>query len=461
MSARPNILLLVADQHRWDATGAAGRFAIRTPHIDRLAAEGAFFEHAFTPMPVCAPARQALLSGIAPDSLGALWNNDFIPTPTVQPDPGYHTAALARAGWRCALLGKWNSSTTHSPADFGFRQHIGWQEHAQMTAGKYPGLSYRSGWFGEPNPVDLEDSKTHWLAGRACEFIRRSSGGGAPWYLRVDFSDPHLPCRPSEPFASLYDPDTIEPWDSFGDALEGKPYIQRQQRVNWNLERLGWDDWKACVARYYGMVSQVDDAVGRVLGCLQSLGILDDTIVIYTTDHGDLCGGHGMLDKHYVLYDDVTRVPLIIRWPRAARAGLRIREYVCNCLDLGATLGELAGLPDVKPGHGRSLAPLIAGGRQPERDCAVISANGQQFGLYSQRAIRTDEWLYVWNMTDTDELYSVPDDPGQKKNLVREPDLTGTVAVLRRRLYAELVRRDDPFAKTGWLSGQLLDGRKL
>ena len=261
-------------------------------------------------------------------------------------------------------------------------------------------MLFRSPWFGESSPVRLEDSKTHWIAAQACSLMDRYASSGSPWLIRTDFTDPHLPCRPSVPFAGMYDPDALEPWDSFGDKLENKPYIQRQQVRNWGLESLGWQDWKSCVAFYYGMVSQVDDAAGIMLKKLDDLGLAGDTIVIYTSDHGDLCGGHGMLDKHYVLYDDVTRVPLVIRQPDAAGAGSRAGEFVSNCLDLGATIRDLCDLEGVEAGHGRSLAPLLQGDRQPDRDFAVSSSSGQQFGLYTQRSIRTADWLYVWNMTE-------------------------------------------------------------
>ena len=457
---KPNVLLIIADQHRLDALGCTGRFKIRTPFLDGLAREGAFFGNAFTPCPVCAPARQALLSGRAPESYGALWNNDFIPTATVNPDEGYHTAALARAGYRCSLVGKWNSSMTHPPSDFGFSDHVDNSGHSATIAAKYPGLSFRNGWFGEPSPIRLEDSKTHWAAARACEKMEQHAANGQPWFVRVDFTDPHLPCHPSEPFAGLYNPDSIEPWDSMGDTLDGKPYIQRQQLRNWGLEGRTWDQWKCTLAMYYGMVSQIDDAVGIMLAKLDELAIAEDTLVIYTTDHGDLCGGHGMLDKHYVLYDDVTRTPLIIRYPRKVEAGQRPPEFVSNCLDLGATLGDLCEV-NVAAGHGQSLAPLLSGKCQPDRAFAVSSSSGQQFGLYSQRCIRTKDWLYVWNMTDMDELYDGNADPGQKRNLIHDPSHALVLASLRKDLHDELIRREDPFVQSGWLRGQLLEGRKI
>ena len=457
---KPNVLLIIADQHRLDALGCSGKFNISTPSIDRLAQEGVFFENAFTPCPVCAPARQSLLSGLAPQSFGALWNNDFIPTSTILPDNGFHAAALSNAGYRCGLIGKWNSSQECTPSDFGFSNHINSHEYTEWMAVKYPDLHYQNGWFGEPDVISVEDSKTHWAAKQACELMEGYTSQNQPWFIRVDFSDPHLPCRPSEPFASLYDPENIVPWDSMNDSLEGKPYIQRQQLRNWGLEERSWDQWKHTLAMYYAMVSQVDDAVGIMLKRLDDMQITNDTIVIYTADHGDLCGGHGMLDKHYVLYDDVTRVPLIIRYPNHAKAGYRACEHVSNCLDLGITIGDLCEVP-VKVGHGISLVPLLSGKIQPDRFFAVSAADGQQFGLYSQRSIRTKDWLYVWNMTDIDELYESKTDNGQKYNRITDSSLIHVVAELRKSLYDELLRRKDPFTHSGWLKGQLLEGKKI
>ncbi len=457
---KPNVLLIIADQHRLDALGCAGRFNISTPHIDRLAHEGVFFENAFTPCPVCAPARQSLLSGLASQSFGALWNNDFIPTPTILPNKDFHVAALSNAGYRCGLVGKWNSSREYAPSEFGFSDHIDSHGYVELMATKYPDTTYQNGWFGEPSTIPVADSKTHWAAQKACGLMKEYESNERPWFIRVDFSDPHLPCHPSEPFASMVDPDGLEPWDSMNDPLENKPYIQRQQLCNWGLEGRTWDQWKYTLAMYYGMVSQIDDAVGMMLTQLDEMHKAEDTIVIYTADHGDLCGGHGMLDKHYVLYDDVTRVPLIIRYPSHTRAGHRPLEHVSNCLDLGITIGDLCDVP-VKASHGISLYPLLSGEVHPERDFAVSAADGQQFGLYSQRSIRTKEWLYVWNMTDMDELYETSTDKGQKCNRINEPALANILVMLRKTLHKELIRREDPFVLSGWLDGQLLDGKKI
>lgn len=458
--AQPNILLIVADQHRWDCTGAAGRYPIRTPHLDQLAAEGFFFEQAYTPIPVCGPARQAILSGLAPDGYGGLWNLDFLDCPALLPSDHFYMAALQRAGYHSTLVGKWNVSQRHTPQDFGFSRHTNLREEYARAAAKYAGLTWPNGWFGDPSPVELADSRTHLAARAACDQMEAAAKSASPWLIRVDFQDPHLPCRPSEPFASMYQPGDMIPWDSFADSMANKPYIQHQQLVNWQLQDRTWQDWSRTVALYFGMISQIDDAVGLMLGRLADLGLAEDTVVLYTSDHGDLCGGHGLIDKHYVLYDDVIRVPLIVRDPNHSRIGQRIRSFVSH-LDLGATIADLCRLPDVDPGHGRSMQPLLEGREEADRDCAVCSANGQQFGLYTQRCIRTADRLYVWNLTDIDELYDLQNDPGQLVNRIDDPDLTADLAMLRQRLYHILKARGDPFVRTDWVRSQLMDNRKL
>jgi len=259
----------------------------------------------------------------------------------------------------------------------------------------------------------------------------------------------------------MYDPAAIPPWPSFAETFEGKPYIQKQQLHSWGIEHFAWEDWAPIVARYYGSVSEMDEAVGRVLAELDALGEAERTIVIFTADHGDMCGAHRMMDKHCIMYDDVLHVPLVVRWPGVVPAGAECGRFVYGFLDLAPTLSEIASLGGPEGGfHGRSLLPLL-GGEEPGdwREAVVATYNGQQFGLYCQRMIRTGRWKYVWNPTDVDELYDLAEDPAELRNRIADPDLAETLAGLRRRLHDELAGFDGLL--NGWTRRQLLDGKKL
>ncbi|RJP71880.1 MAG: GTP-binding protein, partial [Candidatus Abyssobacteria bacterium SURF_17] len=233
----------------------------------------------------------------------------------------------------------------------------------------------------------------------------------------------------------------VPEWRSFPDEFENKPYIQKQQLYNWDIENLTWEDWAPAVARYYGIISQMDDAIGKLLQKLDDLGISDNTIVIYSTDHGDMCGGHRMMDKHYVLYDDVVRVPLVVRWPGVIKPGAVCSEFVYNFLDIQPTILEILGLAPKDFFHGRSMLPLLKGDKPDDWRKEVVSTyNGQQFGLYTQRMLRNDKWKYIWNTTDVDELYDMENDPDELKNLIHEEIHAPMVAEFRKKLYEELLK---------------------
>ena len=464
---KPNVLLITADQLREDCVGFSGKYPVRTPHLDRLADQGISFSHAYSVLPVCSPARQSLLRGRRPETFGALWNySGALPVSALPPESYTWSRVLAESGYATAYLGKWGVNPEHGPTAYGYESYVSEAEYRDFVSQKYPDVHYENGFFGEESPLPLEDAETHWFAARAGETLERLQGDGRPWHLALHFSEPHLPCRPSVPFAGMYDAADIPEWAGFRETFAGKPYIQRQQLQSWGVAGYGWQDWAPIVARYYAVISQLDDAIGRVMGTLERLGMADDTIVIFTADHGDMCGSHGMMDKHYIMYDDVVRVPLIVRMPGggAAEPGWRCDRFVYNFLDLPPTILELLHLQTSDPGdlQGRSLGSLLAG-EEPEdwRDAIVSTYNGQQFGLYTLRMIRTADWKYIWNLTDVDELYDMAGDPGELTNLSGKADYAEVLAVLRRRLYEQLSLDGDAIVANEWTRRQLLQGAKL
>ena len=453
-----NLLLINADQLRHDSLGHRGLRPVKTPNLDRLASESVVYTRAFTPLPVCAPARQAILCGRHPDSFGAQWNYDQVPALTVKPEWCW-PHQLQERGYNTAYLGRFHVSPTLHPDSFGYGEWVNWAGHKQLIKEKYPGMNkYAGGWMGCESPIALEDSGTHWMANQAIEMIEKFASEDKPWHIWVDYEEPHLPCQPSAPFSTMYDPETIEPWDGYGDPFIHKPYCHRQQTISWGTDEMTWEkDFRYMVARYFGVISQLDQAIGRILDALERTGQKENTIVAFTSDHGDMCGSHQMLDKHYVLYDDICRVPLMARVP-----GVKPRTcgaFVSNCLDLPFSFIEWLGLEHPEIEHGRVL-PLTAEDDAAARDHIVSTSNGQQFGLYTTRMIRDDRFKYVWNLTDVDELYDLESDPGEKVNLIAEPAQQERIAAMRRQLNDDLHAHGDPFVGSMWINRQLLEGKK-
>ncbi|MBE5816552.1 MAG: sulfatase [Clostridiales bacterium] len=456
---RPNILFLMYDQQRWDCLGYNDSYPVRTPNLDRLSQEGVTFDNAYTPIPVCAPARQVLFSGKRPECMGALWNHHIVfPVHHISAEAPSWTRDLRDSGYATSYVGIWDTDPDNSPLDYGFDTYISRGDINKPCIEKYGNINYTNGYFGETDPVELDYSYTHLAAERVIGEIERLSKGDKPWYVHMDNPQPHLPCRPCPPFDTMYSPSEVPQWGGFADDFENKPYIQKQQVLSWGLENMTWEDWSKTVAYYYGIISQYDDAVGRILNYLDETGLAEDTIVVYTSDHGDMCGSHRMIDKHYIMYEDVCHIPLIVRYGTKLEPH-RVKDYVSQCLDLPPTLLELTGMP-VKEEygfHGKSMVSNLQG-EESGCDWTVSTYNGQQFGLFCQRMIKQGNIKYVWNLTDTDELYDLEKDPYELCNRIHDSEYANILPKLRKMLLAELVRCKDPICS--WAGRQLETGRK-
>ena len=453
---QPNLLILMADQFRHDCVGYRGLRPVQTPNLDALAAESCVYTRAFTPLPVCAPVRQSIVNGLHPDSFGAMWNYDFFMTRTLEPGNTWPEQLNAR-GYLGGYIGKWHCSPVYTPSDFGYTDVIDMGVYKKWQKEHYPNAEFTGGWLGCTSPIPVEDSLTHRMADEAVGLLERYAASGKPWHMWFDLGIPHLPCQPSEPFASMYDPAAIPPWDGFGDEFNFKPYCQKQQMLNWGQENMTWADYQPMVARYYGMISQLDDAIGKILRALRASGQMENTIIVFMSDHGDMCGSHQMLDKHYVLFEDNTRVPLFIKAP--GRGHYESDSFISCCLDVTATLFELMDLDRPEVLHGRPLPLSAAEDREP-RKYISSSSNGQQFGLYCNRMLRGDRYKYIWNLTDIDEFYDLETDPGEKVNLIADAQYADTIAEMRKALHAELLAHGDPLVRMGWVSAQLLEGKQ-
>lgn len=457
----PNILLIHVDQHRFDCIGVNGHPAAHTPNLDRLAAEGVNFTHAFCPIGVCMPARTSLMTGCYATQHGCLVNDGVEGYRPARGDLPTFSQTLKAAGYTLGYVGKWGIGLDASPAALGFDDYIPASAYRAWRAAQgLPPPPRTNGWFGEPDTgVTPEQSALGWGADQVLALLDRYAAADAPFFLRWDSDEPHLPSKPPEPFASLVKPEQVPPWRSFPDPLQGKPAIQRQQLRSWGIDGWTWARWAPVVAYYLGVVALIDHQVGRILAKLDALGLADQTFVVYTSDHGDLCGGHGMIDKHYVMYDDVMRVPLILRWPGRLRAGHRADAFVTAALDLATTFCTVAGVEAPDTFHGYDLIALANDGKAP-RDKVFGSYHGAQFGAYSQRMVRTREWKYIWNPTAEDELYHLTVDPGELQNCAIDPGCADSLHALRRDLAGWMEETKDPLLNE-WTRRQLLDGHKI
>jgi arylsulfatase A-like enzyme len=193
---------------------------------------------------------------------------------------------------------------------------------------------------------------------------------------------------------------------------------------------------------------------------LAQAGLADNTMVVYSTDHGDLCGGHGMIDKHYVMYEDVTHVPLIVRWPGHAVAGTTCDAFVSHALDLAMTFCKAAKAQIPPTFEGISLLPMLSGQAGNGRSEIVSTYFGNQFGLYSQRMLRNHTHKYIWNLTAEDELYDLQHDAAELSNLAANPAYHGVLAELRLCLVAWMQETKDPLLNM-WTRAQLEGNHKV
>ncbi len=456
---KTNILLIHSDQHRYDCVGANGHPLLPTPHLDRLAGEGLNFTHAFCPIPLCMPTRASMLCGQWPAEHLQIANADSEAPRTFRRELPVFSRLLAEEGYWLGYVGKWHVDFEREPTEFGFHRYVPNGQYGKWREAQgLPPAPRTNKWFGELDPhVAPQQSRLAWGADRTIQMLRERAEADEPFFLRWDPSEPHLPNLVPEPYSSMYPPEEIPPWPSFEENFEGKPYVQAQQLRTWRIEGWTWEDWAPIVSRYLAEISLLDAQVGRLVKALDRLGLAESTLVIYTSDHGDMCGGHRMIDKHFIMYDDAVRVPMIARWPGVIEPGRACDAFLASSVDLASTFCELAGVEPPDTFRGLSLVPMLRGARSNGRTDIFSSYHGNQFGLYSQRMVRGRRWKYVWNATAEDELYELETDPAELHNRAGDLDCAGELTHLRERLVEWMEETNDRLLNQ-WTRPQLLDG---
>lgn len=443
---RPNILLVTTDQQRHDTVGPAAPDFLRTPHLDHLSREGVRFESAYADCPVCVPSRVALMTGKTVETHGMTGNGD---TSEVMGREGTLPSRLRALGYQTAAIGKMHFSPQRArhgfdemllPADY--YQEMSRQGHAPqpMRHGLgqnelYPGMAT------VPEALTL----TSWIAERCVDYIRERRDPTAPFFLWCSFSKPHPPLDPPEPYFSMY-ADSPIPEPVYGDWCEGDrcPEAFARFRERWSLDLVPPEVIRAARAAYYGLITQVDYNLGRVFAALQDVGLFDDTLIVFTSDHGEYLGDHRTGAKTF-FHEPSAHVPFILRMPKNwddRRHGTTVDSVVCHA-DVLPTLVAAAGgepPPDV---DGQDLIALARGQLEAPRRYLVGMAGTPRPPEYL--AITDGRWKYIWYPEGgTEQLFDLGSDPRELTDLATDPAYEHRMAELRGELVSrqgELVTR--------------------
>jgi len=480
---RPNLLFLFTDEQRADTLAAYGNRRIHMPNLDRLAGQATVFERAYVSQPVCTPSRSTILTGLWPHTNGCVANN--VPLPADLPAL---PEMLPPGAWTCGYHGKWHLGDEifcqHGFDDWVsvedmYRQHYSPgrdraarsdYHHWLAAAGTAPA---DGSLFGRTETARLDESlsKPAFLAETACRFIHENRR--RPWALFVNFLEPHMPFF--GPRDAQYAPDDVTLPDNFDAApaedqpLKTRLFARHYARVGASGLPLRTEaDWRRLIANYWGLCSLVDTHVGTILSAVADAGLWDNTIVVYTSDHGDMMGSHRLVAK-CVMFEEAVRVPLLLRLPGQS-AGRRLPAPVSQ-IDLAPTVLDLMGTP--LPGHlqGRSLRGALES-PAPPADCGdvFVEWNGDNSAVGPIRngpygddlaelathaaaraavadPVRTvvtgDGWKFNCSPAGEHELYHLPDDPGETVNLAARPEQRARMADLAGRIRAWQQRTGD------------------
>lgn len=477
---RLNVLVLMTDQHHAAWLGCAGHPVVKTPHLDTLARQGVRFTQAFVPVPYCSPTRLALVTGLYPSSLGLGRNIDRNDDPLALREPQQiYQHQLAALGYHCYQLGKWHlgdpaaltclatGSAAEKQANVRYNQQRRNKGAELFDAGPRAGEAELAGdiwlrtgvaeahrkWQQEPNtpkqdvgiigrsrlkPAYAIESV---LAEECVALLRKHRD--EPFAITYSVSPPHAPWVAPAPYYDQYDPQQMPlpaTWTQ-PPAEWAKTPSARMARI---FGEAGVREYLRC---YAAQITMMDDCFGRILAALDELKLADRTLVIFTSDHGNLLGQHGMMDKSVpTFYDDLMRVPLLARLPGALPAGKTCDAFAAT-VDLAPTILDLLGAPPLAKGHGHSLRGVIAGQNAgPE---AVFGERGDLSKPGVSRMIRTRRWKFNLQPKGAYELFDLEKDPDETQNLANEPANAPLVRQLEDQLRRHMEAIGDPAVR--WL----------
>lgn len=505
----PNVLLLMADQLRADALGFAGNPIVRTPNLDRLAARGVVFENIFVQTPVCMASRASIFTGRYPRSIRVPSMGVLPPTETTLGEElrraGYATGLFGKLhftpmGFTTRTLGhdyETNDATpfleaagilsaaTRAAVEDPLKRHYGFDvskgagdhtwghyldwlrqtapEHVPHFVSENWGLGRDGVTYGDtppatrlfrPTVTDFFDShvpaEVHpsaWMVQETLSFARANQS--RPWFAHTSFVDPHHPFNAPVPYNRLYSPHEMPVPDEFDREACFPPGLP--EAVVAQIQKTagcGPEFWQWARANYYGMVSHIDWCVGQLLDGLEALGELDDTLIVFTADHGEYVGDHRLLYKGSLHFDGIMRVPFVVTWGAGGglvQGGRRVDELVQQ-IDIYPTVLSLLGLPIHAGVQGKNLSGMLAGSPHAGYDRVTCELDQLPSPNYvPSQTIRSGEWkLSYFPVARTGMLFNLLDDPAERRNLFFEPGCAHVREELLRDLVQHLYETKDP-----------------
>ncbi len=469
---KPNLLFIITDEQRTNTMAAYGNTKIKTPNLNRLADQSFVFRNAYVTQPVCTPSRAAIMTGLYPHTSGCVSNNiplnDSIPA-----FPGL----LNDADYQTAYMGKWHLGDEIYPQQ-GFNTWVSiedlYSSHFRPNRDQNDRSSYhhwliKNGFKPDRNgnkfsrefaaKLPLEYSKPHFLAEHACQYLEQNKD--KPFILYLSFLEPHMPF--TGPLDSLYDPSYVDLPENFSDTFgPNDPLRYRLKREN-AIKHYGSkeSDIRALIARYWGLVTEVDQSVGTVLDKLRQLGLDDHTIVVYTTDHGDMMGAHAMVEKQ-VMLQEAVHVPFLLKDPLINRQQQFIDQPVSQ-IDIVPTLLDLMGKHVPERLQGKSLVPVLKG-KKDQKSYVYIEWNPddnyrngvnkhtkiaseeeiKQVGTSSTiGVIAPDGWKLCLSEKDKNQLYNLNEDPLETTNLYDDPKYQSRIRMLTEKIWEWQIKTGD------------------
>jgi choline-sulfatase len=444
---RPNILLLMTDQHRGDALGIEGHPVVQTPYLDSVAAAGIRFQRAYSACPVCIAARRTLMTGQRPATHGVVMNaHTQLEGPTL---PG----ELARAGYQTHLAGKlhfWPKRALYGfmSADWsdghhgqGDDYHRFLIEHGVLDEdmGQGHGCSY-NGWVARPWHLEERFHQTHWNVDCALRFLRRRDPT-MPFFLNVSIVHPHQPCTPPQCYWDRYINKDL-PAPVVGEWSRVFDGPQRGQKIDSWRTALEPDAQRQFMAGYFGCIDYLDNQIGRLLR-----HVPPNTIIVFLADHGEMLGDHQWIRKR-TPYEGSARIPMIFNFPEEMSVPQRVVDtsHAVELMDVMPTLLDAADVEIPETVEGQNLMPLLRGEREDWRpwvhgECSPVAEadSGMQY-------LTDGRWKYIyWPGTGTEQLFDLAEDPAEMHDLGGSSDYEGQLVTWRGRLIEQLTGRPEGF----------------